>query len=221
MAFSIIPVEDIDILFADLQAKQPEIERFSASTLIFFCDPHEPHTSYVLLCQRALLGKDENGNYKKNSWPFSWEPPGGSRENFDKSILSTAIRETEEEVNLHGSRISRHVYRDSWIHKGVQMARYTCPLEVHEPLKLQRTWCNRQQQPVGRNEGPIRLREDEHLDYCWVTEAQIRGSPLYDETNPQHQKGLVMLESKKEMILDAFLRLRNSQFDMTYALSVD
>ncbi|KAJ6034162.1 hypothetical protein N7499_003242 [Penicillium canescens] len=202
MGFSIIPVEDIEFPF----------------TLIFLCDPHEPLTSYVLLCQRALLGKDENGNDKKNSWPFSWEPPGGSQEKFDKTILSTARRETKEEVNLHGSHISRQVYMDSWVHKGVPMARYTFPLEAHEPLKLQRTWCDSQQHPVGTNEGPIRLREDEHLDYCWVTEAQIRGSPLYDERNPQHQRGLVMIESKKEMILGAFMRLENSQFDMTYAL---
>lgn len=73
-------------------------------------------------------------------------------------------RETEEEVNLHGSRVSRQVYRDSWMHKGVPMARYTFPLEVDEQLKVQRTWCDRKQQPVGRNEGPIRLREYEHLD---------------------------------------------------------
>ena len=221
MGFSIVSVEDIDIPFGDLQAKQPEIERFSASTLVFLCDPHEPLTVYILLCQRTLLGKDENGNDKKNSWAFTWEPPGGSREIFDETILSTARRETGEEVNLHGSRISRQVYRDSWIHKGVPMARYTFPLEVHEQLKPQRKWCDRQQQPVGTNEGPIRLREDEHLDYCWATEAQIRHSPLYDGKNPQRQRGLVMLESKKEVILDAFMQLQNSQLDMTYLLSMD
>ncbi|KAI3092126.1 hypothetical protein CBS147333_10259 [Penicillium roqueforti] len=221
MDFSIIPVEEIDIPFVDLQAQQPDIERFSASALIFLVDHHEPHTAYVLLCQRALLGKDEKGNDKENSWAFSWEPPGGSQEIFDKTILNTAKRETEEEVNLHGSRVASQVYRDSWMHKGVPMARYTFPLEVDEQLKVQRTWCDRKQQPVGRNEGPIRLREDEHLDYCWATEAQIRDSPSYDGKDPQHQRGLVMLESKKDMILDAFMRLKNSQLDMTYALSMD
>ncbi|KAJ6119049.1 hypothetical protein N7471_013000 [Penicillium samsonianum] len=221
MGFSIIPVEEIDIPFVDLQAKQPDIERFSASTLIFLFDLHEPLTAYVLLCQRALLGKDENGKDKENSWAFSWEPPGGSQEIFDKTILSTAQRETEEEVNLHGSRVASQVYRDFWVHKGVPMVRYTFPLEVREQFKLHRTWCDRQQQPVGTNEGPIRLREDEHLDYCWATEAQIRDSPSYDERNPQHQRGLVMLESRKDMILDAFMRLNNSQLDMKYALSID
>jgi hypothetical protein len=77
------------------------------------------------------------------------------------------------------------------------MARYTFPLEVHEQLKPQRRWCDRQQLPVGTKEGPIRLREDEHLDYCWATEAQIRDSPPYDQRNAQNQKGLVMLESKR------------------------
>ncbi|KAJ5852780.1 uncharacterized protein N7529_012165 [Penicillium soppii] len=221
MGFSIIPVEEIDIPFVFLQAKQPDIERFSASTLVFLCDPRESLTLYVLLCQRALLGKDESGNDKKNSWPFSWEPPGGSQDIFDETILSTAKRETEEEVNLHGSRVSRQVYRDLWIHKGVSMARYTFLLEVHEHLKPQRTWCDTQQQPVGTKEGPVRLREDEHIDYCWATEAQIRSSTLYDERNSQHQRGPVMLESKKDVILDAFMRLKLSSIDMTYALSMD
>jgi hypothetical protein len=107
MGFAIIPVEEIDILFVDLQAKEPEIERFSASTLNFLFGLHEPLIAYVLLCQWALLGKDESGNDKENSWAFSWEPPGGSQEKFDKTILSTARREMEEQVNLHSSRISR------------------------------------------------------------------------------------------------------------------
>lgn len=140
---------------------------------------------------------------------------------FDKTTLSTAQRDTEEEVNLHGLRVSRQVYRDSWIHKGARMVRYTFPLEVREQLELHRTWCDRQQQPIGTDEGPIRLREDEHLDYCWATEAQIRDSPSYDGKDPQHQRGLGMLESKKEMILDAFMRLKDSQLDMTYALTMD
>lgn len=72
-------MEELNIPFVDLQAKESDIERFSASTLIFLFDLHEPHTAYVLLCQRALLGKDENGNDKENSWAFSWEPPGGSQ----------------------------------------------------------------------------------------------------------------------------------------------
>jgi hypothetical protein len=71
MGFSVIPVEDIDIPFVDLQAKEPDIERFSASTLIFLLALDESLTVYVLLCQRVLLGKDENGNDKENSWPFS------------------------------------------------------------------------------------------------------------------------------------------------------
>lgn len=142
MGFVIIPVEEIDIPFLDLRAKDHGIERFSASTLIFLFNIHKPLIAYVLLCQWALLGKDENGDEKENSWAFSWEPPGGSQEIFDKTILSTAQRETEEEVNLHGSRVSHQVYRDCWIHKGVPMVRYTFPLGVREQLNLHRTRCD-------------------------------------------------------------------------------
>lgn len=107
------------------------------------------------------------------------------------------------------------------MHRGVPMARYTFPLVVDEKPGPQRTWCDRKQQPVGTNEGPIRLRDDESLGYCWATEAQIRDSPSYDGKDPQHQRGLVMLESKKDIILDAFKRLKNSQLDITHDLSMD
>lgn len=100
------------------------------------------------------------------------------------------------------------------------MAIYTFPVEVDEQ-NLQRTWCDKEQQRVGRNGGPIQLREDEHLGFCWATEAQIRGSPFYNEMNPQHQRGLIMLEGKKDIILDAFMRLGNPQLGRTYALSMD
>lgn len=90
-----------------------------------------PNPLYILLCQQALLDKDENDKDKQNSWAFSWEPPVGSQEIFDKTVINTAKRETEE-VNLHGSRVSRQVYRDSWMHKEVPMVRYTFPLEVDE-----------------------------------------------------------------------------------------
>ena len=52
--FSVIPAEEIDIPFADRQAKQPDIKRFSASTLVFLYSPYNPHIVYILLCQRAL-----------------------------------------------------------------------------------------------------------------------------------------------------------------------
>jgi hypothetical protein len=48
MDFPIIPVVDIDIPFVNPQAKALDIERFSASTLIFLFGLQEPLTSYVL-----------------------------------------------------------------------------------------------------------------------------------------------------------------------------
>ncbi|KOS37039.1 hypothetical protein ACN38_g12184 [Penicillium nordicum] len=218
MGFSTVPVEEIDIPLDDFQAKQPDIAGFSASALIF-CYYPQLRTFCLLLCLRAPLGKDENGKDKPNSWAFTWEPPGGACEKTDQTILTAAKRETKEEVNLRSWCVSRKVYRDSWTHKGIPMARYTVPMDVCEPIQPQRIWCDKQQEPVGIHEGPIQLREDEHLDYCWATEAQIRDSPPYDEKNPRRrQRGLVMLESKKEIIFDAFKQLKNSQLDMTYGL---
>lgn len=93
------------------------------------------------------------------------------------------------------------------------MARYTFHTDVCEELQPQRIWCNRQQGPVGTKEGAIKLNPDEHMDFCWATEARARESLSYDAGNPQ-QQALVMLESKRKILLDAFQRLRDSHFDV-------
>jgi hypothetical protein len=93
------------------------------------------------------------------------------------------------------------------------MARYTFYVDVREQLQPQRTWCDKQQGPVGTEEGYIKLEPDEHGDFCWATEEQVRDCRPFDEENHQ-QEGLVMLENKKEIILDAFKQWKNSQLDM-------
>ena len=119
-------VEEVDIPFANLQAKNPDIKRFSASTIIFCRDTHNATEPYVFLCKRAHW---DHSLGKANSWAGSWETPGGSHDHGER-ILDTAIRETREEANLHVSHVSRHVYFDDWTHKGVPMARYTFHTEA-------------------------------------------------------------------------------------------
>lgn len=180
------------------------MDRFSASAIIFCYVTLDPSEPYVLLCQRAYW---DHSLGKPNSWGGSWETTGGGHDHGE-TILDTAIRETTEETGLHISHVSRDVYFDSWVHKGMNMARYTFHAEIREKLQPQRIWCD-QQCPVGTKEGGIKLMPDEHMNFCWATEAQVRNSLLYDEGNPL-QSGLVILESKRDTILDVFSRLNNS-----------
>ncbi|KAI3139152.1 hypothetical protein CBS147326_2830 [Penicillium roqueforti] len=177
MVFSIIPIDQVDIPYADLRKEQPEIERYSAGAIIY-CQHPEP---LVLLFQRAPIGRDENGCEKKNSWPFTWEWPQGGREGDDKTALETALREAAEEANLHGHHVSRQVYRSTWIYKGALTATYVFPMDVTERLHPRRIWSYQRQQPIGTTDGPISLQEYETLDFCWVTEDQVRTSLQFDE----------------------------------------
>ncbi|KAJ5155485.1 hypothetical protein N7492_008288 [Penicillium capsulatum] len=212
MGFVTIPFEEVDVPFANLQtilqAKQLDIKSFSASTTIFCRDTCDPSNLYVLLCQRAYWD-DTLG--KANSWGGTWETPGGSHDP-DENILATAIRETEEETKLRVSHVSSHVYLDLFNHKNVPMARCTFHADVYEELQPQRTWCDEKQCTVGPKDDVIVLVPGEHMDFCWATEAQVRDSLPYNAENPY--KGLVILDSKKEIILDVFERLRSSQIDM-------
>lgn len=135
---SIIPVEEIDIPFLDLRAKEHTIKHFSASALIFLFDLNEPlfpHTYFSVI--GLYSAKARKATTRRTRGP--------SQGISDKNIMSTAKRETEEEVNLHASRGASLVYSDclvysdSWIHKGVPILRYTFSLEVREQLKLDRT----------------------------------------------------------------------------------
>lgn len=99
------------------------------------------------------------------------------------------------------------------------MAGYTFPMDVSEEIKPERIWSDDQQQQLGTKKGYIELKDDEHIDFYWATKTQVRNSVLYDEEYPE-QRGLVMLENKKAIILDCFERLKKKELKMLYPMSM-
>ena len=178
MGFTIVSVKEVSAPFK-------QSERFSASVLLFCQNPNNQTTDCILLLQRARFGQDENGQKKENSWALSWEPPGGGYEPTDSTLLETAIRETKEETGLEVQPSSHEAYKETFVHKGMRMTRYTIIADV------------------DTNHGSIKLRADEHLAFHWATEEEVRNSLPYDDKN-FGEGPLVMLPNKKDMILDAF-----------------
>lgn len=89
MDFPIIPVVDIDIPFVNPQAKALDIERFSASTLIFLFGLQEPLTSYVLPVNGLYSAKMRTATTSRTHGPSPGSHRGvESRVKFDKTILS-------------------------------------------------------------------------------------------------------------------------------------
>ena len=68
------------------------VEGYSeASILVIFINNKIDQESYILITQRKK-------NLRKHAGQIAF--PGGRREIFDKNLLETALRETEEEINL-------------------------------------------------------------------------------------------------------------------------
>ncbi|KAJ5100972.1 hypothetical protein N7456_007024 [Penicillium angulare] len=217
MPFTIVSIEDIDTPLVKLRQRNRDVKRFSAGAILFGFRPEDPSLPYILLCQRALIGTDDNGYPKKNSWPNTWECPGGGFELQDRTLLHTMMREVYEEVGLEGWCVATRIYRTTFLHKGVPMAKYISIMSFRDKFQCQRLWSNEIQEPSGLDEKPIHLRADEHLDYCWVTEEQVQNSLPYDSNNKE-QKKLVILDNNKQIFLDFFQSLKSCKLNMEHRL---
>ncbi|KAJ5446381.1 hypothetical protein N7491_002463 [Penicillium cf. griseofulvum] len=143
----VVRLQDVNIPMSDLQKKNPDIDRFTASVIIFRQNPGHPSQHGVLLIQRGYEG----------SWGGSWEVPGGGYETGkDVSIFQAALREAEEEAGLKipPKLIFPLVYKTTFRHKESRMASYTFIVELPKEV-------------------PITL-SDEHLDWGFFNEKDIR-----------------------------------------------
>ncbi|KAJ5974822.1 hypothetical protein N7481_008529 [Penicillium waksmanii] len=170
MPYTTLSIEDIDIPLSALLAQSNGIERVSGSAIILGFRPNDPSTPHILLCQRSPNGIDDDGEPKKNSFPWTWETPGGGALPEDGTILETIVRETAEETELALWAASSRVYRVTFFQKGNWMAKYLAIAKTSEKMKSQRLWSDEHDGPHGSDQKPIRLRDDEHLDYVWATE---------------------------------------------------
>ncbi|KAK0673118.1 NUDIX hydrolase domain-like protein [Cercophora samala] len=121
------------------------------SAVIIHTSPN--HAPRTLVIQRAL----------KDGFPLKWETPGGGVENSDRSIVSAAVREVQEETGLV-----------------VDVARDILGVvggfaEWEEPKTG--LWWRKVVFLVGimGDELPVvRLEAREHRDWRWVTEEEVR-----------------------------------------------
>jgi 8-oxo-dGTP pyrophosphatase MutT (NUDIX family) len=134
-----------------------------------------------------------------NSFPGTWESPGGGALPEDRNILETMVRETAEETGLVLWAASNRVYCVTFRHKNIWMAKYLAIAETSEKTNCRRLWSDEQEGPRSSDINPIRLRDDEHLDYVWATEEQIRNCINYDPSDTE-TAGLVMIQSNKDVL---------------------
>lgn len=140
------------------------IHGITTSALVFDAD------SRILLLQRAA----------HDSMPGQWECPGGAVDPEDATILDAAMRELWEEAGLRGKRVVRFVEE-----AGVQDQEGGERLEerglvfsfVNRSGVFRRFYRVAFEVEVEGGEGGrpvVRLDPEEHQDYLWVGEEQVR-----------------------------------------------
>ncbi|KAI8299795.1 hypothetical protein K4K59_002048 [Colletotrichum sp. SAR11_240] len=141
----------------------------------------------ILLLQRAA----------HDSMPNLWETPGGAADPEDASLFAACARELWEEAGLTAARIVRVVTEGADREPGsvftnrtgkIFFCRFAFEVEVETG--------------EGEVEGAVRIDPEEHQDFVWATEEEVRAGRVGDKEIPA-TNGQMM-----RIILDGFRRRR-------------
>ncbi|KAK0744450.1 NUDIX hydrolase domain-like protein [Apiosordaria backusii] len=122
------------------------------SAVIIHSSPNNHGPPRTLIIQRAL----------KDGFPLKWETPGGGVEDFDKSIISAAVREVKEETGLVVDPETEILGPVGGLAEWIEPKTGLVWRKVMFLVRL-----------TGEEVPVVRLEEREHRDYRWVTEAEV------------------------------------------------
>ncbi|KAL2869168.1 NUDIX hydrolase [Aspergillus lucknowensis] len=191
-------LEEFNAPFPTFRAARPKYTHFVGGGLIFSrtaTSSKENNESNevkqgeaalrVLLLQRAF----------HDAYGGRWEGPGGSCEEDDETLLYGVAREVFEECGLRVSRFLELVGTDEWVKlrpdRVITVAKYTFLVEVEEAkpaiasndldkekedgLPADKTADGGLERGLSRRwEDMVKLDPEEHQDFDWVTEEEIR-----------------------------------------------
>lgn len=133
--------------------------------------------------------------------PNKWELPGGAVDAADATVLHGAARELLEEAGLRARRFT-HV-----ITEGPGAA----PGQIFPNRDQTKTWCRftfgvevEVEGDVGELGFGVRLDPNEHQDFVWATEEEVRAERNVERSLP------ITKESMRAVMLEAF-RLRKDR----------
>ncbi|KAL8937088.1 MAG: hypothetical protein Q9216_004603 [Gyalolechia sp. 2 TL-2023] len=160
-------------------ARNPRYHRVVCSALIF-APPTASHSHSSPQESRLLLVKR---SATERAFPNLWEIPGGSVDAEDPTILHSLAREVFEETGLRLTRVVRQAgegieWTDNKNEKERKWLKLTFEIEVAE-IEPSITTVNEGDARGYLESIPVQLDPEEHQEYAWATEKEIR--EFFDE----------------------------------------
>ncbi|KAK6207729.1 NUDIX domain-containing protein [Colletotrichum tabaci] len=141
----------------------------------------------VLLVQRAA----------HDSMPLRWETPGGGADDDDASLLAACARELWEEAGLEAVEVVRVVSEGAAREPGSVFTNRT-----GTAVYCRFAFEVRVRETGDGDEMEVRIDPDEHADYVWASEEEVRRERVGDKEIP------ITNGQMARLILDGFRRRR-------------
>ena len=182
-------------------ARNPRYQALAVGACIFFPPvsqeplPASSQPPRLLLVQRAAT---------EFAFPNLWEFPGGSSEASDPTVLHSVAREVFEETGLLVRRLNNLVgegvefvtgtgdNKNTWLKLTIEVEVVEIPNHSHRDGPT-----NGASGETAVDEVRITLDPEEHQQYAWVTEEDVRRTP--EEGGYE-----IMTEEQREVMLQAF-----------------
>jgi 8-oxo-dGTP pyrophosphatase MutT (NUDIX family) len=119
----------------------------------------------VLLLRRSMRTPPDQ-------YPGTWDFPGGRFETSDETMVDAVKREVFEETGLHVSQITAFVGISYWTkpkYPARKWGKFCFIVEAEEQKDVA---------GFDLKSIPIKLSPDEHDDFYWATEEEVKDGPL-------------------------------------------
>lgn len=205
LTITTVPISDLETPFENLVEMNPGIEGYVGSAIIVANLDDQP-------CRILSLQRPDGC-----SFPGVWETSGGSWESTDENSIATTIREVYEETGLELAYAADIAYQHIYVRRnGERTIRYTSITTMKKVPICGRRWNHGENQPYGSDKGLLTL-SDEHKDYCWLSEDDIKKAIPFDPTIDS-QTGLIIRKDEIEIYTMFFQRVRERKLLINHPL---
>ncbi|KFH47448.1 hypothetical protein ACRE_016390 [Hapsidospora chrysogenum ATCC 11550] len=187
---------------SEFLASRPRIQKLMTGAVVFRQAPPSNPTAtaadQVLVVRRAA----------SDSYPGTWEVPGGSIDETDSTVIAGAVRELWEETGLRARHVPCAVGMLLQDGRAAEIAAKDDSRLDDDGLTVTfvetgRVWGKSTVMVEVESTAEVTVRPDEHSEWAWVTEEQVRDGWM-DGLGGGKRELTFVSECVRWTLLDAF-----------------